>query len=368
MGVFRFMYNRPVESRGDAVADLEFDRAQLETFLEHIPVGVIVVDASGETILRMNAAAERLLHVPASAGIDAHSRYRGRHPDGRVYERHEWPLSRTLATGETVRGEVVRLELDDGTERSISITSAPVRSGGAVTAGVVVLDDVTEQERRERAEREFITNAAHELQTPLAAITSAVEVLQAGAKEHAADRDRFLEHVEESTRRLIRLTRALLVLARAQTRQEDPRRELLNATDVLETVASSFPQAEIDVGANADVAVLANRPLLEQALVSLTQNALKHTLGPVALRARRSGTNVALDVIDSGRGISKDDQDRIFDRFYRSKGAADGDGFGLGLAIVREVVAALDGELAVDSDDGGTRVSILLPGARVRHS
>ncbi len=83
---------------------------------------------------------------------------------------------------------------------------------------LIVLDDLTEQERRELAEREFVTNAAHELRTPLTTIIGAVEVLQAGAKDDADERDRFLAHIEREAARLARLARALLA-ARARARR-----------------------------------------------------------------------------------------------------------------------------------------------------
>ena len=80
---------------------------------------------------------------------------------------------------------------------------------------LLVIDDLTEQERRELAEREFVSNAAHELRTPLTTIIGAVEVLQAGAKEDPVERDRFLAHIERESGRLARLARAMLTLARA---------------------------------------------------------------------------------------------------------------------------------------------------------
>src|SRR4029077_17783496 len=75
---------------------------------------------------------------------------------------------------------------------------------------MIVLDDLTEQERRELAEREFVSNAAHELRTPLTTIIGAVEVLQAGAKDNPAERDRFLTHIEREAERLARRARAPL--------------------------------------------------------------------------------------------------------------------------------------------------------------
>src|SRR5581483_1062118 len=102
---------------------------------------------------------------------------------------------------------------------------------------LIVLDDLTEQERRELAEREFVTNAAHELRTPLTTIIGAVEVLQAGAKDDPPERDRFLRHIEREAERLARLARALLTLARAHAGQERPQVEAVPLAAVLNDVA-----------------------------------------------------------------------------------------------------------------------------------
>ena len=226
--------------------------------------------------------------------------------------------------------------------------------------------DVTAQEQRERAERDFVTNAAHELQTPIAAITSGVQVLQAGAKENEADRDRFLAHIEAACARLDRLTRALLVLARAQAGHEDPRAELVELEPLLQSVAAALPPgAQVDVTCSPGLAVVANRALLEQSLVNLGLNAVKYTTGRVLLAAERDSGRVVLEVRDEGTGIDADERQRVFERFYRGTDADDG--FGLGLAIVAEAVKAINGELQLDSTTAGTGVSIRLPGATIVH-
>jgi signal transduction histidine kinase len=253
----------------------------------------------------------------------------------------------------------VRLELERR-DASRAVIEGSVRRVGGTT--IVSLEDVSARERRERAERDFVTNAAHELQTPLAAITSAVQVLQAGAKDNVADRDRFLAHVEGACGRLDRLARALLVLARAQTGVERPRQEIVPVAALLTSVADGLaPGREVDVDCAADVAVLANRPLLEQALANLGQNAAKHSRGAIVLAGKRSADAVRIQVRDSGGGISESDRERIFDRFYR--GDAPTDGFGLGLSIAAEAVKAIDGELELETSSAGTSFSIRLPGA-----
>src|SRR5262249_34143153 len=121
----------------------------------------------------------------------------------------------------------------------------------------LVIDDLTEQERRELAEREFVSNAAHELRTPLTTIIGAVEVLQGGAKEDPAERDRFLGHIEREAGRLARLARAMLTLARAHSGQEPPRVEAVELSPLLQEVAAGLPPhpgGRIDVEAEAGLA------------------------------------------------------------------------------------------------------------------
>lgn len=261
----------------------------------------------------------------------------------------------------------LRQRLGDGSGRGLAPDDLQLALADLAQTEELLLEragDVTAQEHRERAERDFVTNAAHELQTPIAAITSGVQVLQAGAKENEADRDRFLAHIEAACARLDRLTRALLVLARAQAGQEDPRAELVEIEPLLRSVAAALPPgAKVDVSCSPGLAVVANRALLEQSLVNLGMNAVKYTTGGVRLAAERDSGRVLLEVRDEGTGIDADERHRVFERFYRGAGA--GDGFGLGLAIVAEAVKAINGELHVDSTKGGTGVSIRLPGATI---
>jgi signal transduction histidine kinase len=231
---------------------------------------------------------------------------------------------------------------------------------------------MSERERQEQAEREFVTNAAHELRTPLQTILGAVEVLQGGAKERPDRRDRFLEHIERESKRLARLARSLLILARAQSETEAPRRMPVPLQPLLTEVAAGFPADDgtVDVRVTCldDVVVFSDRDLLEQAVFNLAKNAVEHTrVGHVELSARKEdGGPVTITVGDSGPGISPEAQERIFDRFYRGP-TRDGEGFGLGLSIVDQAVRTLGGRLELDSWPGrGTRATITIPSAVAR--
>jgi len=254
---------------------------------------------------------------------------------------------------ETARGRLVELE---GV------------AGGADSA-LILLHDVTADERRRRAEREFVTNAAHELRTPLAAIASALEVLRGGADELPAERKRFLGHIERETERLARLVAALLLLARIQTGQETPELELVEIAPLLDDVAGSLEPSNgvtVKVVCDPRVAALADPDLLRQAVWNLAVNATRHTArGEIRLEGRDLGRISEIDVRDTGAGMSAETRAQSQERFYRAR-RGPGDGFGLGLPISTAIIGALGGKLSVESELGvGTRVRVHLPSARV---
>jgi signal transduction histidine kinase len=222
---------------------------------------------------------------------------------------------------------------------------------------------VTAREQRDQAERDFVMNAAHELQSPLAVITSAVEVLQAGVKD-SADRDRFLGHIERESKRLDRLTRALLTLARAQVDVEEPRLEVIDAFPLLEAIAERMepaPGVELSVACPADLALVSNRALLEQAISNIVRNSVKYTSeGSIQLLGARRGDDVVITIRDTGEGIPEEALSHVRERFFRADETREG--FGLGLAIVDASMKALDGELMISSRRGqGTTVTVRLP-------
>jgi two-component system phosphate regulon sensor histidine kinase PhoR len=233
-----------------------------------------------------------------------------------------------------------------------------------------VIGDVSGRERRQRAEREFVANAAHQLRTPVSAIASAIEVLQGGAKENPETRDRFLAHLDRQCTRLVRLTRALLLLARAQALAEPPAVEVVMLRPLLEGIARALrPGQGVDVRLECPftLAALTNRDLLEQAIGNVAENAAKYTVeGEIVLCAEPDGRIVRVVVSDTGPGADLS-AEGSFPRFYRDP-AAEGEGFGLGLAIAAEAVRALRGELEIESGDEGTRVVVTLPAATVRQS
>ena len=333
---------------------IEAERDRLRLLLERLHEGVLTIDQD-LVVHFANTEARRLLGGRLREGDELPEPWEG------------FPLREFAHRLFDERATVTQVHVTPDETHAYNVTGIP--SQPETDWALLVVDDLTEQERRELAEREFVSNAAHELRTPLTTIIGAIEVLQAGAKEDPVARDRFLTHIEREAGRLARLARAMLTLARAHSGQEQPRAEVVELAPLLREVAAGLQLhggVSLDVEAPDGLAVDANRDLLEQALRNLGENAAKHTTrGSVVLRAYGDASTVTVEVEDSGPGIRPEVQRHVFDRFYR--GERDPHGFGLGLAIVRESVRTLGGRIELDSSPGaGTVFRILLTPAQVR--
>ena len=336
------------------LADREAYEIQLEDVLGRLPQGVVVVDRELR-IDYVNSSAAQLL-----SGLN-----RPRRGEPLPADIDGVPL-RTIARGlfESSSRAAARLVRLDG--RTISIEGLPANGSETV---VLVLEDVTQHARARLAEREFVENAAHELRTPLAAIVSVVEVLDAGAKDDPHARDRFLAHLREHSERVARLSRSLLELARVQTGQQEPRLELVPIAPLLESIATNLrprPGVEIRVHAADNIAAVTDLELLHHALNNVAANAVKNTFsGEIVLEANVAERMLEVEIRDSGQGMSRNDLDRAFDRFHRARDS-EGEGFGLGLAIAKDAIEAVGGTITLESEPGrGARARIKVPGARI---
>ena len=239
-------------------------------------------------------------------------------------------------------------------DRVFAIGARKLPAEGAVLA---VVRDRTEELRREIAEREFVSNAAHELRNPIAGISGAIEVLRAGAKDDPRARDHFLSRLSEDTERVSRLTESLLTLARMEAIGEGGAGALDVAIAVEEAAQAVSPPdgVEIKVDSEPELVAQGDSVLLRQVLIGLLTNAFKNTPPPgaVTLRARRgSEEEIVIEVSDTGTGIAPEEIDRVFERFYRGSGALEQEGFGLGLSIAKRMVDVMGGEIGVRSVPG----------------
>ena len=214
---------------------------------------------------------------------------------------------------------------------------------------------------------DFVKNAAHELRTPVSAISSAIEVLQDGAKENPVERDRFLGHIEDATARLERLLDALLILARAQSGEEKPAVSAVPLEPIMHQVFEGVvPHGGVDLETEvpSGLSVTTNPRLLEQLLSNLVANAAKHTdSGSIRLVAAHSDGRVSIEVQDTGHGLEPPDAE-LTERESARREAPELAGLGLGLTIVREAVRTLGGEVEIGPrEGGGTTSRVLWPSA-----
>lgn len=247
----------------------------------------------------------------------------------------------------------------------------PVEVPGAQSEIRPLIDALNAYMERVRAQmaaqRRFIANAAHQLRTPLALMsTQASYVL----RESAADRrEEALVALQAGSGRLARLAEQLLTLSRAEPGSSRPRADRIDLTEaareVLETHAPKAVERNIDLGLEeaGPVPVIGDGTMLREMIVNLVDNALRYTPagGTVTVQLAAIGREGVLTVTDTGPGIPAEEREQVFERFYRIAGAAE-EGSGLGLAIVREVVENAGGSVALGGAAGsGLRVEVRLP-------
>lgn len=322
---------------------LTADRNKLTAIFDGLTDAVMVVDFEGP-VRFSNSAASRLLDAS------------GQPP--------EVALSLLHRAAEVGFSSHPALRIGD---RAYAMTARSLPDERAVLA---VLRDRTDELRRELAEADFVSNAAHELRNPLAGISGAIEVLQGGAKDDPEARDHFLKRLGEDAERMNRLTQSLLTLARVESRGA-PESELVDVPlAIRDVVAACEAPKHVDlvVDVETQLAATGDPTLLRQVMIGLLTNAFKNTPPPgtVTVRGRHdSEGEVILEVIDTGTGIPAAELERVFERFYRRSESRKQEGFGLGLAIARRMVDVMGGRIGAKSVEGeGSTFWVRLPVAK----
>jgi signal transduction histidine kinase len=327
----------------ESVGVLTADRDKLQAIFDGLTDAVIVLDDDG-TVRFSNRAASKLLD-----------------PLGGPPDSIRPHLRRATDVGFAAHPA---LRIGD---RAYAMTARSLPKERAV---LVVARDRTDEMRRELAEADFISNAAHELRNPLAGISSAIEVLQEGAKDDPKALDHFLGRLAEDAERMNRLTRSLLTLARVESLGAGENEDVDVTAAVRDTVEAVATPRHIELSTEVEPELFAraDATLLRQVLIGLLTNAFKHTPlpGRVTVRGRRDGEReMMLEVIDTGPGIPEAEIERVFERFYRRDESRVQEGFGLGLAIARRMVSVMGGEIGAHSVEGeGSTFWVRLPVAQ----
>jgi two-component system, OmpR family, phosphate regulon sensor histidine kinase PhoR len=281
-------------------------------------------------------------------------------------------VRRVLAGEPRVEAEIVT-----GTLRQhfFAATVAAVRAGETLGA-VVVLHDITELRKLERVRRDFVANVSHEFKTPLTAIQGFSETLLAGAMDDPQNRERFLGIILEHSRRLARLTDDLLKLSSMDADRLELEIRRVSVSELIESCLETTQhraaekEVEVELAQSAQPSELpdiaGDRRRLAEILQNLLDNATQYTLpgGRITVNVETRDADVVFTVSDTGIGIPKSDQSRIFERFYRVDAARsrEAGGTGLGLAIAKHLVEVHGGRIWVDSEIGqGSKFHFSVP-------
>jgi PAS domain S-box-containing protein len=338
----------------DSFGRLEENKETLDAILENLGEGVLATNLEGE-VMFANPTARRLLGMTSERVHDVWEPQNLPDP----WEDFDLPDAVARCAKERECGEArVR-----GAQTFFQINLERMQAFDEHNGGVLlVVRDLSETRRLEANQQRFLANAAHELKTPITAILGAAELLLTEKDDDPQVRERFLTHIRTEAERMQRLSETLLQLAQTGWDRRDPNISEIELLDVASRVAERMgPLADssyLELAVEGDGGrARADEEWLEQALLVLVSNALKHSKKGGRVRLRAEGSRIGVE--DEGAGISEEDVPYLFERFYRGSNS---EGFGLGLPICKELVERMGGEIQLRSEKGeGTVVEIRLP-------
>jgi two-component system, OmpR family, sensor histidine kinase VicK len=361
IGQLAMTFNNLTKKLQEAQATTEGERRKLESVLTHMTDGVIATDRRGRIIL-INDAALNILNVSRETVLSS-------------------SIIDVLGIGdqytfETLLEERDSLILDFSTDEELYILRASLsviqKESGFINGLIVVLHDITEQEKIDRERREFVANVSHELRTPLTTMKSYLEALAEGAWQDKAIAPRFIEVVQTETERMIRLVNDLLQLSKLDSKDYKLNKSWVNFSEYFHKVIDRF---ELTKSENITfvrkipkeaIFIEIDKDKIMQVLDNIISNAIKYSPqgGKITFRVRELADEIIVSVSDEGVGIPKADLAKVFERFYRVDKARSRKlgGTGLGLAIAKEVVIAHGGTIWAESKEHkGTTIFFTLP-------
>lgn len=334
------------------------ERNRLDSVLTHMADGVLAANRRGEITI-INQAAANFVGVDREEAIGKN-----------VIDLLRLQGKRTLRDM-LENLDDFRVDLSDDSNDILvqAYVSLIKRQSGFISGLVVVLHNITEQQRIDAERRMFVSNVSHELRTPLTSVRSYVDALAEGAIDDPEMAQNFLGVVQDETQRMIRMINDLLALSRLDQGTMDVRFEVVNLNSLFNFVLNRFdmiiesdakntdtPNKNYNIQrefTNEDVWVEVDPDKFTQVLDNIMNNAVKYSPdgGTITARLIKTKTRAILSISDQGLGIPRKDLDSIFNRFFRvdkSRSRAQG-GTGLGLAISKEVVERFNGRIWVDS-------------------
>lgn len=320
---------------------------------ENMSEGVLLVD-SRYNVLSGNQSAYTLLgeaHQPEALRQDA-------------CRREIWEAAGKALAGRHAEG------LMTAQEHIFELLASPVTANGQVTGAVILMVDVTEREARETLRREFSANVSHELKTPLTAISGFAELMKEGLVEPEKMKE-FAGDIYKESSQLIALIDDIMKLSRLDEGSEEVGVEEVDLYGLSREILLDLRPAAQKKGVQLQVEGKNQKiqgvwRILHEMVYNLCENAIKYNKegGSVTIRLSGDASGVRLAVADTGIGIPKGQQDRVFERFYRvdkSHSRQEG-GTGLGLSIVKHGAQYHNAQIVMDSEvDVGTTITLTFP-------
>jgi two-component system sensor histidine kinase ResE len=361
VGLLGTSLNYMSERLKNNIAELSHEKEKLENILASMSDGVITLDASGNIIL-INQPAENLLkkcvqNLNSGQNIlDCLTM-----SDFKLMFDEVYSEKRMKKKDIEIAGKI------------IAVRMTPLFGEGESLIGVVgILQDVTKDRELEKMRRDFIANVSHELRTPLSLMQGYSEALLDGMAEDINKRNKMISIIHGETLRLKRMVNELLDLSRLQTGHFSLNKQELSISDLLLEIEEKYKPAVVKAGLDFQMAiepdlprVYADHDRMQQVLINLVENALKHTdEGYISISVFKEDNQICIEVTDTGFGIAPEDLDFIWERFYKadkSRQRAKG-GTGLGLAIVQNIIKAHNGKVWVRSVIGkGSTFGFCIP-------
>ncbi|MDR0734669.1 MAG: HAMP domain-containing protein [Elusimicrobiota bacterium] len=328
-------FNLMSENMATLFKEIDKNRAELSAIIESLKDAIVVIDRNGVVTLSNNASWQN-------------KRY--------------WEIPGLMFLGKYI-GKSGNAEVElNGKYYSCSL--AAIKNSSSM---VIAMHDITERKNLEIIKNDFISNMSHELKTPLSSIKAYLELI-ADEKDETAKKE-YLSVIARNNERLSNIANDILILSAVEGKKAlQP--SAFNMNDVLKEVGLLLAQKAKSKGLalslhDCDITINADKFYIEQMLINLVDNAIRYTeKGRIDVDAEQDDYGTKITVTDSGIGISKENQQRIFERFFvtdKSRSKKNG-GTGLGLAIVKHIVEAHQGSINVSSEPGkGTTFTIRLP-------
>ena len=338
--------------------NLEEDRKMMQAVQDSISNGLIVLNSQKE-ILDYNVKAARIFH------IEGNRRYR---KISVIFHDEDWLRAISRAYHNTKSQEYTMTLYDT----PYMVLMTPLRLFDNENGLLIVLRDLSAQYAAEKMRREFSANVSHELKTPLTSISGFGEMIANGMYANEADVRMFGQRIYSEAQRMVTLINTILHLSKLEENDTTITWGMVNMEEVVKYVVDIIsPQAHhrgVTVLSETEpVYVHGNHSLLSELLVNLLDNAVKYNRqnGQVSVKLSKTADNhMVLTVSDTGIGIPKDKQNRIFERFYRveSSRSKENGGTGLGLAMCKHIISRHHGTVTLDSVEGrGTTITVTMP-------